>query len=255
MSKKPAPKDEHPLANILVNVIVPVVALSFLSKDSSLQDRPQFWHIGPLWAMGIALLLPIGYGVWFFIKTRRANFFSILGLVSVILTGGLTLYLWNGDGSVKSNAGILFGIKEGMIPLMLGVSVLMSHRRATPMIRVFLYNDSLFDVGKIENKVKEDSREEEYDGILLGATRLFATSFFLSALMNLGLAQWFFRDFDPGSEKALEQFNAIVGKIMGWGFAVIGLPILVFLFLTLRKLMRRLRELTGLKDEELLLPR
>ena len=42
---------------------------------------------------------------------------------------------------------------------------------------------------------------------------------------------------------------------MGWGFAVIGLPILVFLFLTLRKLMSGLRQLTGYKDEELLLPR
>ena len=56
---------------------------------------------------------PIGYGLWFFLKTRRANFFSALGLVSVLLTGGLTLYLWNDDGSVKANAGLLFGIKEG----------------------------------------------------------------------------------------------------------------------------------------------
>ena len=103
--------------------------------------------------------------------------------------------------------------------------------------------------------MKEQGGEDAYDRVLLGATRLFATSFFLTALMNLGLAQWFFRDFDPTSAKALEEFNSIVGRIMGWGFAVIGLPILVFLFLTLRKLMKGLRELTGFKDEELMLPR
>ncbi len=255
MTHKPAPKDEHPLANIMVNVIIPVLALSFLSKDASLQDDPKPWHIGPLWAMIIALVLPIGYGIWFLIKTRRANFFSALGFVSVLLTGGLTLYLWNDDGSVKPNAGILFGVKEGLIPLMLGVAVLFSHRYATPMIRTFLYNDSIFDINKIENRVKEQGVEDDYDRVLLGATRLFATSFFLSSLMNLGLAQWFFHDFDPTSTKALEEFNAIVGKITGWGFAVIGLPILVFLFLTLRKLMKGLRELTGFKDEELMLPR
>jgi len=255
MSRKPPAKDEHPLANILVNVIIPVVVLSFLSKDASLQEHPKPWHIGPLWAMIIALALPIGYGIWFFIKTRRANFFSALGLVSVLLTGGLTLHLWNGDGTVKANAGLLFGIKEALIPLMLGVAVLMSHRRATPMIRVFLYNDSLFDIAKIEGRIQELGEGESYDRILLGATRLFATSFFLSALMNLGLAQWFFRDFDPDSAKALEEFNSIVGRIMGWGFAVIGVPILVFLILTLRKLMQGLRKLTGFKDEELLMPR
>ncbi|MDX1679644.1 MAG: VC0807 family protein [Akkermansiaceae bacterium] len=255
MSKKPENQDEHPLANILVNVLIPVVVLSFLSKDPELQSDPKPWHIGPLWAMVLALVLPIGYGVHFAIKQRKVNFFSALGLVSVLLTGGLTLHLWNGDGSVKDNAGLLFGIKEAMIPLVLGVAVLMSHRRSTPLIRVFLYNDSLFDIAKIEKRVDELGAEEEYEGIIRGATRLFATSFFLSALMNLGLAQWFFRDFDPGSAKALEEFNSIVGRIMGWGFAVIGVPILVFLFLTLRKLMKDLRRLTGFKDEELMLPR
>lgn len=255
MTHRPPPKDEHPLANILVNVIVPVVVLSFLSKDSSLQEDPKIWHIGPLWAMVIALALPIGYGTWFFVKRRRANFFSALGLVSVLLTGGLTLYLWNPDGTVKPNAGMLFGIKEALIPLLLGVAVLLSHRYATPMIRVFLYNDSLFDIGKIEERVRDVEGQGDYERILLGATRLFATSFLLSALMNLGLAQWFFRDFDPNSSTALEEFNSIVGRIMGWGFAVIGAPILVFLILTLRRLMSGLRNLTGFKDEELLLPR
>ena len=255
MSHKAAPRDEHPLANILVNVIIPVLVLSYLSKDASLQDDPKPWHIGPLYAMGVALALPLGYGVWFLIKARRVNFFSGLGLVSVLLTGGLTLYLWNEDGSVKPNAGLLFGIKEGLIPLMLGVAVLLSHRHATPMIRTFIYNDGLFDVPKIENLVKERGEEEAYDRVLLGATRLLASSFFVSVLINLGVAQWFFRDFDPTSAKALEEFNAIVGKITWWGFAVIFAPLLAFLYLTLRKMMKGLREVTGLKDEELMLPR
>ena len=258
MSQKKPPQ-EHPLANILINVIIPVLILSYLSKDPELQERlgkiARPWHIGPLKAMALALLLPLGYGVWHFIKTRKGNFFSALGLVSVLLSGGLTLYLWNANGTVKPNAGILFGLKEALIPLALGVAILVSHRTPTPLIRVFLYNDSIFDIPKIERRVAELSARAEYERLMLGATRLFATSFFLSSLMNLGLAQWFFRGFDASAIDALETYNAIIARLTGWGFAVIGVPILIFLFFTLRRLLKGLGQLTGMKDDELMLPR
>lgn len=258
MSEKKAPQD-HPLANILINVIIPVLVLSYLSKDPELQEKlgkvARPWHIGPLKAMVLALLLPLGYGVWHFLQTRKGNFFSALGLISVLLSGGLTVYLWNKDGSVKPNAGLLFGVKEALIPLVLGIAILTSHRTASPLIRVFLYNDSIFDIPKIERRVAEISAQSEYDRLLLGATRLFATSFFLSSLMNLGLAQWFFRGFDEKAVDALEKYNSIIASVTGWGFAVIGVPILIFLFFTLRSLLKGLGKLTGLTDNELMLPR
>ncbi|MEI6819316.1 MAG: VC0807 family protein [Verrucomicrobiota bacterium] len=250
---------DHPLANILINVILPVLILSYLSKDPALQERlgngVKPWHIGPLKAMVLALALPIGYGIWHFAKTRQGNPFSALGMISVALSGGLTLYLWNADGSVKPNAGVLFGLKEALIPLMLGVAVLTSHRAPTPLIRVFLYNDSIFDISKIEARVAEISGHDHYEQLILRATQLFASSFFLSSLMNLGLAQWFFRGFDATAVDALENFNAIVARITGWGFVVIGVPILIFLYITLQRLVHGLRGLTGYQDDELMLPR
>mgnify|MGYP000851752627 FL=1 len=130
---------EHPLANILINVLIPVLALSYLSKDpefqKSIHKTPQLWHIGPEKALVVALLFPIGYGIWYFVKTRKANFFSALGFLSVLLTGGLTIYLWNKDGTVKPHADILFGIKEASIPLMLGLAVIGSHYTSSPLLR------------------------------------------------------------------------------------------------------------------------
>jgi hypothetical protein len=67
----------------------PGARLSYLSKDPEFQQaigkavKP--WHIGPIKALIVALAFPIGYGVWHFIKTRKGNFFSALGLVSVLL--------------------------------------------------------------------------------------------------------------------------------------------------------------------------
>jgi hypothetical protein len=46
-----------------------------------------------------------------------------------------------------------------------------------------------------------------------------------------------------------------VATLTGWGFAVIGVPILIFLFFTLRQLLKILGNLTGFKDEDLMLPR
>jgi len=255
----PKRKDEHPLANILINVIVPVLILSFFSKDPLVQEKlgkaVRFWHLGPVTAIIIALALPIGYGVWYFVKNRKPNFFSGLGLLSVLLTGGLTLYLWNKDGSVKPNAGVLFGIKEALIPLMLGVAILFSQRTATPLIRVFLYNDTIFDIPKIEGCIAEMDAQSGYEKLLAGATRLFAASFFLSAVANLILTRWFFSGFDEHAIDALEVYNRIVAKIAGLGVAVIGVPFFFFLFFTLMRLLAGLRRLTGLTDHDMMHPR
>ena len=253
------PNQEHPLANILINVLIPVLALSYLSKDPEFQQaigksvRP--WHLGPVKALCVALVFPIGYGIWHFVKTRKGNFFSALGMASVALTGGLTIYLWNNDGTVKPHADVLFGLKEASIPLILGIAVIGSHYTKSPLLRLFLYSDSLFDIPKIEAKVSELNAGASYQKILFQATLLFAASFFLSMVLNFGLALYFLGSLDHTAPNARELYNEQVAKLTGWGFAVIGVPILVFLFLTLRRLLGQLRSLTGLKDDELMLPR
>ena len=255
----PKTHQEHPLANILINVLIPVLVLSYLSKDPDLQEQlgkeAKPWHIGPLKAMLVAIALPAGYGIWHFIKTRKANFFSGLGLFSVLLTGGLTLYLWNKDGSVKEHAGLLFGLKEAVIPLVLGIAIFLSRRSATPLLNVFLYNDSLFDITKIEKHVEENDNQSGYDKLLGQANVMFAGSFFLSSALNLVMALWFFKGFDRSAADALEVYNGIIGKLTGWGFAIIGIPLLAIMFVILKRLLSGLSAITGLKDDELLLPR
>jgi hypothetical protein len=252
--KKAKPAQEHPLANIFINVLIPVLALSYLSKEPGAAEA-KAWHIGPLYALFVALAFPIGYGLWFFVKTKKMNFFSALGLFSVLLTGGLTLFLWNKDGTVKENAAVLFGLKEASIPFVLGFAVIASHWSKTPLLRTFLYSDSIFDITKIESKVNELGKQVEYQKVLLSSTILFGMSFFISTFLNFGLAMYFLGDLDHTAVDAREIYNEKVAKVTGWGFVVIGLPIMVFLFFTLRKLLGGLRDLTGFKDEELMMPR
>jgi hypothetical protein len=259
---KPAPPpalQEHPLANILINVLLPVLVLSYLSKDPAFQEaigkQAKPWHIGPVKALFVALAFPVGYGIRHFFRTRRLNFFSNLGLVSVLLTGGLTIYLWNADGTIKPDADVWFGLKEASIPFVLGIAIIGSHFTRSPLLRVFLYSDSIFDIPRIEREVEARGLRETYGRILFQATLLFAGSFFLSTLLNFGLALHFLGDLDTSAANARELYNERVARLTGWGFAVIGVPVLLVLLLTLRWLLARLGALTGLKHEDLMLPR
>jgi hypothetical protein len=74
-------------------------------------------------------------------------------------------------------------------------------------------------------------------------------------VMNFGLAMYFLGDLDHTAANARELYNDRIARLTGWGFAVIGVPILAFLFLTLRRLLKQLGALTGLSDQELMLPR
>lgn len=253
------PTQENPLVNIFVNVLIPVLALSYLSKSpiqpASLADTVKPWHIGPLYALLIALIFPISYGIWHFWCTRKMNFFSSLGLVSVCITGGLTLFLWNADGSIKPHADWLFGIKEGSIPLMLGIAVIGSHFTSNPLIKTFLYHDAIFDVPKIEAKVAQLQARSTYQNILFNSTILFASSFFLSSILNVCVSLYFLADLNPQAENAQVIYNAKVAKITFWGMFIIGIPMLGFVFLTLKRLIKKLSSLTGLSEEEIMLPR
>ena len=254
------PPQENPLANILVNVLIPIAALTMLSKDPAILEldgeTPRPWHLGPVPALVIALALPIGYGVWFFIKHRKLNFFSVVGLVSVLLTGGLTLYLWQEDGSVRRSAPVLFGIKEASIPFILGLAIFFSHWTKTPLLNTLLYSPQIFDIKKIENRINENDAMPAYSALLFSSTTFLAASFLISTVANFFLAQHFLGDIDFDNQSAArEEYNKGVGKLTGWGFVAIGLPILVILFYVMWRLVTGLRKLTGLETEEILLPR
>ena len=79
----------------------------------------------------------MGYGIYDLIVRRKWNFFSILGLFSILLTGGLGLL---------GISPFWFAVKEAAIPLTFGLAVLGSVFTPYPLVRTFLYNDKMIDV-------------------------------------------------------------------------------------------------------------
>jgi hypothetical protein len=240
-----AKKQENPLTNIMVNVLIPVLALTMLSKTGG---KP--WHIGPLYGMLVAVAFPLCYGIYDLITRKKVNLFSVLGLVSVLLTGGLTLFLWEEGDKVADNAAVLFGIKEACIPIVFGVTILLSHWTSTPLVRVFLYTPELFDIPRIEKKVKANGHQAHYDKLIFQTTLFMSVSFFISAVANFFLAQHFLQG--AGTR---ELYNAGVGKLTGWGFLVIGVPCLVLWMGALFRLIKGIKKMTGLDTDSIMVPR
>ncbi len=256
-----AKKQENPLLNILINVIIPVLALSYLSKDPELQQklgetvRP--WHIGPIWSMALAVCLPLGYGIYDGIQRKKVNFFSVLGVIGVGLTGGLTLMVVGADGTIHKSTPEYFGLKEAAIPLIFAAAFIGSHFTKAPLIRTFLYTPELFDVKKIERHIDENNNRAGYNKLIWHATLMMAASFLLSCGANFLLAKYFLDPVIalPASEQ-LVAYNEAVGRILGWGFAVIGLPMMIVLIIAFMHLATGLKKLTGIEEvEKLMMPR
>jgi hypothetical protein len=226
-------KQENALANLLLNVVLPVTILSYCGKETG----P--FAVGPKWALVIAMALPLGYQAWDWHQRRKMNIFSILGMVGVLLTGGLGLL------ELSARA---FALKEAAIPLLLAVLFVWTHRSGKPLVKALLMNPDLVHVGKIERLVRERQQEPAFQQILWQSTWTLAGSFVLSAVLNYGVAMHFLAGQVPGSEA----YTAALGKITGWGFVITGLPMMAFLVLAFLRLLKRLQQLTGLSRDDLM---
>jgi hypothetical protein len=222
-------KPENPLISIVVNVIIPVAILSFLSKEK---------YLGPLWALVVGLAFPIAYGIRTLIRDRKADFMSIIGIVSVSLTGVF--------GILKLPPEYI-AIKEAAIPLILGIVILVSLWTPFPLIKKILMTPQLFDVERLKAALKEKGSEGEFEKRLKGLTLGFSSSFFLSSVLNYVLAKVVLQS-EPGSEA----YTAELGKMTGLSHVVVLIPCMIIMFIVMNKLFNTLTELTGCKLDDLL---
>ena len=99
-------------------------------------------------------------------------------------------------------------------------------------------------------RVKANDHETRYNQLISQTTLIMSASFFISAVANYFLAQHFLQGADTR-----ELYNKGVGKLTGWGFLVIGVPCLVLWMFALFRMVNRIKVLTGLELEEVMLPR
>mgnify|MGYP006902062605 CR=1 FL=1 len=209
---------------------MPVLVLTKLSSDE---------YLGTTWGLVVALMFPLGYGIFdFFAKNKKINLFSVLGLVSVLITGTI--------GLLKLDPGWV-AVKEAAIPLIIGIVVVVSIYTPFPLVKKLLYNDQIIDIEKVETELKERGNQQAFNKRLNKASWMIAGAFMLSAILNYVLAKIIVK-----SPAGTQAFNEELGTMTWWSFPVITLPSTVVLAFSLLFLVNGLKKLTDLEMKDIL---
>lgn len=231
-SEIPEPaKSEKPESiwwNLGLNLVAPVLVLK--QGDRYLDSSAL--------VLILALAFPVAYFLYD-LKTRgKKNFISVLGFVSVLLTGGIGLFELPRFWVI---------VKETAIPGLIGLAILISLGTPYPLVRTFLLSPQVFDVERIQARLREHGEEGRFQAILSRATVVLALSFFFSAALNFFVARHFIQT-EPSIDRV--QFNREVGTMTAWSWPIIALPSMVITFGALWYVIRGIRQCTGLKLEE-----
>lgn len=236
-SGKPVPPRENTLLNLGFNILLPILILNKGEKWLGSYLEPHFETVAiPI--LLIAICFPIAYFIYDYIKRKKYNFISILGLVSVLLTGGIGIL------NIPTE---WFAVKEAAIPALIGIAVVISLKTPYPLIRTLLYSPEIMDVDTVHAALVERNSVSAFNKLLEKCTWLLAGSFLLSAILNFFLARWI-----VVSPSGTEAFNTEVAKMMGWSWPVIVIPSLIIMSLTLWILFRGIHNMTGLKIEDVM---
>jgi hypothetical protein len=225
----PPAKRENLLVNLLFNIAIPSLILAKASTPELL---------GPVVGLVVALAFPISYGIWDFVQRKQANFISIIGFASVLLTGGLGLMQVDN---------FWFAVKEAAVPSIIGLAVWASMYTSRPLVRQFLFNEQAFDTVKIETSLDARNNRRKFDVLLSSSTYWLLASFSLSAVLNFVLARWLLK-----SPTGTPEFNAELGKMNVLSWPVIVIPTMIITVFALWRLISGIKRLTGLTFEEMM---
>ena len=210
------------LANLAFNIIIPVLILSRLSGEDSL---------GPSWSIVAALAFPICYGLWDLRQSGKLNPFSVLGVVSVFLTGGISLLELDPK---------YIAIKEAAIPAIIGIAVLLTQRTRMPLVKTLILNAQLVQVEALYAALANKGKTEVFERRMAQASLIVAGSFFLSSVLNYALAKILLVS-PPGTT----EFSEELGRMTALSYPVIALPSMIVLMSAIWFVFSQVHKLTG----------
>ena len=222
-------KKDSGFNNLLLNIIIPAIILMKGAKWLPL-DSVQI--------LILALAFPFFYGLYDLFVKKEKNFISILGFVSILLSGIVGILELPTE---------LIAIKEAAIPFIIGCVIIISNYTSYPIAPKLLYHDDFFDKPLI-NEHLTNEQELDLEQKIKKASFFLFLSFMLSAVLNYVLAKYFLK-----SPTGTDAFNDELGQMTLYSFPVIALPSTLILLLIMRYVYINIKKYTGLTGDDILL--
>ncbi|MFT2090430.1 VC0807 family protein [Paraglaciecola sp. 2405UD69-4] len=222
MTQSKPKKQPGMLGNLAFNIVIPVLILTKLSGDD---------YLGPAWSIVAALIFPIGFGLWDLKQSGKVNPFSILGIVSVFLTGGISLLELPAE---------YIAIKEATIPALIGLAVLITQKTSKPLLKVFVLNEQIVNWENLTTSLEKSGKTEAFEKKLATSSFIVAGSFFLSSALNYILAKVILVS-PPGTTAYTEE----LGRMTALSYPVIVIPSMIMLIGALWYIFAQIKKLTG----------
>ena len=226
------PKQPNALLDLALTVVAPSFVLDYLSPPG---------RLGPFYALVVSMIFPVAFGAWCWWKKHAWNVFSILGLITVLLSGGL--------GLLKLDA-FWFSIKESAMPLALGAAFPLSHIWGRPLIRDLILQPHLINLRALEAALNTPERRSAFERSVWHASWGIGLGMIGSSVANFFLALYLLGGKDPGGEA----FVKGIGTLNWASMIVIGVPMMGVMLLVFLALVKSLLRITGLERADLMNP-
>lgn len=209
----------------LINILIPITILLFLSGD----DR-----LGPIPALVLAVGIPVAFGIYTLRRSRKVNAATIVGIVSVTLTGLIGVFTLDTR---------FFAIKEGAVPILFATLIVISNQTRFPIVK--LLADQVVVRDRVDAALQHLGRESQYRHHLSRTGFLWAGIMALSGIVKFFLATWIVTN--PAGTPA---FNHDLARLQATQVPTSMALTMILMLLLMTYLVRGISRITGLSARE-----
>lgn len=212
---------------VIVGFIIPTIILMTLSDESKL---------GPLTAMGLALLPPVLLEIYSFFTGRKASILSVVAIIGILLIGVISLFGLSEEWLGIRRAGIYFIAAAAIAAILL-----------------FKRNwidkglGKLLDMPAIRKAAQKKGTETEVSKHISRVGYLF-----VALLTVIGIWSYVLTILVITATTGSSEFNNQYAQLRLWGIPLVSGPLIIGMAILLVYLASKLEKLTGIDIEELL---